>query len=153
MLVWSDDLLDQAQQTRDAVADVLQSLGVAGDLVVTGAASISGVLTKGDIDLHLRVGPGSFSDVVAMLTSAYPRGSLHSWAPTLAVFDVPGPRPTGLAVTPADSEHDRRFREAWRRLRADPGLRNKYNEMKFLAADTASYEEQKSDFFSQLTQT
>ena len=149
-LVWSDDLVDEATQTRDAVAAALQSLGVPGDLWLTGAASVAGALTKGDIDLHLRVAPGAFDDVVALLKEVYLVGSVHSWATTLAVFDVPGPRPTGLAVTPVGSEHDERFRRTWRALRTDPELLARYNALKSSTVGTSDYEQQKSDFFSSI---
>ena len=142
----------EAGQTRDAVAAALRSLGVSGDLSLTGATSVAEALTKGDIDLHLRVAQGAFSDVVALLIDAYPVGSCHSWAPTLAVFDVPGPRATGLAVTPMHSEHDERFRRTWRALRTNPELLAQYNALKSATMGTSDYEQQKSDFFSSISQ-
>jgi uncharacterized protein len=150
-LVWSDDLLAEAAWVRDEVEQALRLLGVPGELVLTGALSVAGALTKGDVDLHLRVEPRSFESVVACLRVAYPVGSPHSWAATLAVFDVPGPRPTGLAVTPVDSEHDLRFRLAWEALRRDPGLLAEYNALKAASTGTEEYEAHKSRFFSSVT--
>jgi uncharacterized protein len=126
-------------------------LGVPGELVLTGALSVAGALTKGDVDLHLRVAPSEFDDVVERLRAAYPVGSPQSWAATLAVFELPGPRPTGLAVTPRQSEHDLRFRLAWEALRHDPGLLAEYNALKAASAGTEEYEARKSDFFSSVT--
>ena len=146
-LVWSDDLLDEARRTRDAVDAALRALGVSGELVVTGGASVAGALTKGDIDLHLRVAPEAFSDVVARLREVYPVASPQSWAATLAVFDVPAPRSTGLAVTPLQSEHDERFRLTWQALRGDPDLLARYNALKAANVGTEDYEDQKSRFF------
>jgi uncharacterized protein len=147
-LLWSDGLSGEASRTRDAVACALRSLGVVGELVLTGGASVPGALTKGDIDLHLRVQPGAFSEVIARLRAAYPVGSPQSWAATLAVFDVPAPRPTGLAVTPVGSEHDRRFCLTWQALRRDPALLARYNELKSATVGTDDYEHRKSAFFS-----
>jgi GrpB-like predicted nucleotidyltransferase (UPF0157 family) len=147
-LVWSDGLLVEARQTLADVAATLRSQGVAGVLELTGGTSVPGALTKGDIDLHLRVEPDAFSAVVARLKRAYPVASAQSWAPTLAVFDVPGRRPTGLAVTPVGSEHDQRFLLTWQALREDPALLAEYNALKTATVDTDDYEHRKSAFFT-----
>lgn len=147
-LVWSDELVDEARRTRDDVAAELSELGVPGELTITGATSVRGALTKGDIDLHLRVEPTTFPDAVAALARAYRVGSPHAWADTLAVFDLGRPHPAGLAVTPVDSPHDRRFRTVWDALRRHPGLLDEYNDLKRQAHDTATYEARKSEFFS-----
>ena len=129
-LVWSDDLLAEARRTRDDVAAELAAAGVRGELVLTGGLSVPGALTKGDVDLHLRVEPARFADTVARLQRRYAVGSPHAWAPTLAVFDVPGTLPTGLAVTPVGSEHDDRFTSTWQALRENPDLLARYNALK-----------------------
>lgn len=149
-LVWSDGLLVEARQTLADVAAALASHGVGGVLELTGGTSVPGALTKGDIDLHLRVEPGAFSAVVVHLRDAYPVASAHSWAPTLAVFDIPAHRPTGLAVTPIGSDHDQRFRLTWQALRRDPALLDEYNALKSAAVSTADYEHRKSAFFTAL---
>ena len=149
-LVWSDGLLEQARRTRDDVAGALGSLGVDGELVLTGGTSVAGALTRGDIDLHLRVEPDAFDAVVVRLRAAYPVASAQSWAATLAVFDVPASRPTGLAVTPIGSEHDQRFCLSWQALRRDPVLLAQYNDFKSATVDTDDYEQRKSAFFSTL---
>jgi hypothetical protein len=149
-LVWSDTILDDASRTRDRVEADLQRAQIPGSVVLTGPASMPGVLTKGDIDLHLRVPPDQFEAVVRELRNLYLHASLHSWAATLAVFHVPAEIPTGLAVTPLDSPHDRRFTSTWNLLRDDPGLLAQYNILKSSSFGTARYEEQKSEFFSRI---
>lgn len=151
-LVWSDGLLDEARQTRDEVAASLTELGVPGELVLTGATSVPGALTKGDIDLHLRVTAAEFGDAVARLTRVYAVGSPHSWADTLAVFDVPRARATGLAVTPVGSEHDVHFRSAWLALGRHPALLDEYNAIKREATGTNAYEQRKSKFFTSISE-
>jgi hypothetical protein len=44
------------------------------------------------------------------------------WQTTLATLAVEAALPTGMAVTPAGSEHDLRFTRCWERLAADPPL-------------------------------
>jgi hypothetical protein len=150
-LIWSDTILAEASAARDRVAADLTGVGVAGEVVVTGPAGRPGVLTRGDIDLHLRVAPADFDAVVARLRDLYPPASLHAWAPTLAVFEVPAARLTGLAVTPIGSPHERRFTGSWQRLAADPELLAAYNALKTEHVGTESYEERKSAFFDDLT--
>ena len=151
-LVWSDGLLDEAQRVRDDAAAMLAALGVGGAVEVTGALSVPGALTKGDVDLHLRVRPDEFDAVVTRLRDVLPVASPGAWAETLAVFEVPGARPTGLAVTPLGSEHDLRFRRAWEELRRNPSLLIAYNALKGDDVGTAAYEDRKSRFFSWITQ-
>jgi uncharacterized protein len=110
-----------------------------------------GVLTKGDVDLHLRVGPEAFAEALARLADVYTPTSLSAWGETLAVFEVPGARPTGLAVTPVGSEHDRRFRRSWERLAAEPDLLGEYNMMKQESFGDPSHEQRKAAFFTRIS--
>jgi uncharacterized protein len=150
-LVWSDAIAAEARAVRAEVERQLAGLGIPGRLELTGAASLPGVLTKGDIDLHLRVtGRSGFADAVERIGDVYRPASPAAWAETLAVFEIPGGRSTGLAVTPVDSEHDRRFRRCWIRLREEPALLREYNAMKLGAFGDPSYERRKSDFFTRI---
>jgi GrpB-like predicted nucleotidyltransferase (UPF0157 family) len=150
-LVWSDTLLDEADRLWRRVAGELTAARVPGDVVLVGPASLPGVLTRGDIDLHLRVPAGDFAAAVERLHTCYRPTSRDSWAPTLAVFDIPATRPAGLAVTPVGSEHDRRFTTSWRRLRSEPDLLREYNALKSAHVATPDYEERKSAFFSRIS--
>ncbi len=147
-LVASDGLVGEACRIRDDVESSLTAWEVPGEVELTGGLSVPGTLTRGDVDLHLRVDPEAFDAVVARLREVLPVASPQSWAATLAVFEVPGPLPTGLAVTPLHSEHDRRFRLAWEALRRDPELLARYNALKSETVGTGDYEERKSRFFT-----
>ena len=151
-LIWSESIIEEARSARAQVALDLRRAGVAGEVLVTGPASTPGVLTKGDLDLHLRVAAGQFAGVIDRLGEIYRPTSLHAWGPTLAVFDIPATRPTGLAATPIGSEHDLRFSSAWELLRADPDLLAQYNTMKLDHFGTDSYEERKAAFFSEIAE-
>src|SRR5687768_5141005 len=122
-----------------------------GQLELTGGSSVPGALTVGDIDLHLRVDPAKFAESVACLREVYDPVHLEIWTESLATFAVSG-EPVGIAVTPIGSEHDRRFSEAWQRLRTDPTLLGAYNRMKRDHADgtDAEYLAAKVDFFNSL---
>ena len=113
-----------------------------------------GALTKGDVDLHLRVPPDAFAAAVAALSERPGLAELHRvvhpeiWQPTLATFDVVAPLPTGLAVTPVGSEHDLRFTRTWALLRERPDLVAAYNAAKLAGTiGDDGYEQRKSAFF------
>lgn len=149
-LIWSDAIVAEAQAAHSYLARRLVAMGVPGDLVLTGGSSVPGLLTKGDIDLHLRVAEDDFAEVVRRLAAEFAKASPDAWADTLAVFDIPGARSTGLAVTPIGSEHDHRFTASWDRLRADAELRAEYNALKKMQPGETSYEARKSDFFTKI---
>jgi hypothetical protein len=128
----------------------LRALGVEGELVLTGGSSVPGALTRGDVDLHLRVRPAGFAAAVAALRRTYEVVHPEIWQPTLATFAVPAALPAGLAVTPAGSEHDLRFTRSWQLLAADPALLAEHNAVKLAAAEDEGYEAAKSAFFDKL---
>ena len=146
----SSELLGQAQFVLERERLRLSAL-TTGELVLTGGSSVRGALTGGDIDLHLRVDPAEFAESVNRLREVYEPVHLGIWTSSLATFAVPG-EDVGIAVTPVGSEHDRRFADAWRRLRADPSLLEAYNRMKRdHAADVdADFVGAKADFFNSL---
>lgn len=134
----------------------LAELGVPGELVLVGGCSVPGALTRGDVDLHLRVPPHAVRGVVVRLREVYPVVHPEIWCATLATFDVPPDAPsdphTGLAVTPHGSPHDLRFTRSWALLAADPALLAEYNAAK-LAGDGPggpSYDDRKSAVFDRL---
>jgi GrpB-like predicted nucleotidyltransferase (UPF0157 family) len=137
---------------EDVRRDLVERLPGA-DLRLTGGSSIPGVLSGGDIDLHLRVPATSMAEAVALLAASW--RSVHSdmWTDAFATFErTDRGRAVGIAVTTIDGEHDRRFRHAWRRLRRDPTLLERYESMKRACAggDEDTYRRVKGAFFADL---
>ncbi len=145
-LLRSDDLMPVAARIAAEVRERLASLLPAYELVHTGGTSVPGALTKGDVDLHLRVAPTDFAATVGVLRGLYRSVHPEIWQDTLATFAVEASLPTGIAVTPIGSEHDVRFRRSWELLRADPRLLARYNAMK----QGGDYEDRKSAFFDSI---
>ena len=146
------DFLDMARlilrHERDRLAVLLSS---PHELVLVGGSSLPLALTKGDVDLHLRVPVYAFPSVVTALSEIYEVVHPEIWQRTLATFAVEAALPTGMAVTPAGSEHDLRFTRSWERLAADPALVVAYNDLKVRHRDDpGEYERQKSAFFDSL---
>jgi hypothetical protein len=149
-LRWSDELLEQARQIHERVRRRLLDLEVPGTLLLTGGTSVAGALTKGDVDLHLRVPPPEFERAVERLVTVLEPAERQIWQPTLAVFAVAEELPTGLAATPLGPEHDRRFTLAWQRIAEDAAALAEYNRIKREHHGTPRYEPEKSDFFGRL---
>jgi GrpB-like predicted nucleotidyltransferase (UPF0157 family) len=150
----SDDLLPAARRILAEQRRVLREAGVPGELVLVGGSSVPGALTRGDVDLHLRVQPADFSAAVEALRRTHSVVHPEIWGPTLATFEATDTAlPTGIAVTPVGSEHDLRFTRTWKLLRAQPALVAEYNAVK-LAEDGPGgegYEERKSAFFDRVS--
>ena len=146
----SDSLLRRARAILGRERRRLRGM-TRGELVLTGGSSIPGAVTRGDIDLHLRVDPAEFESVIRQLSTVYDVVHPDIWSRTLATFAVAG-EDTGIAVTPIDSEHDRRCTKAWRRLRAEPGVLDAYNRMKLehATSDERTYLAAKGRFFERL---
>jgi hypothetical protein len=152
-LLASDDLLPEALRVLAEQRDLLRRAGVPGELVLVGGSSVPGALTRGDVDLHLRVPAADFPAAVEALRGSHAVVHPEIWGPTLATFEAIGTtRSTGIAVTPVGSEHDLRFTRTWQLLRDDPALVAEYNAAK-LAEDGPrgeGYEERKSAFFDRV---
>ncbi len=149
----SDDLLPEAERILADQRDALRAAGVTGDLELVGGSSVPGALTRGDVDLHLRVAPADFAVAVAALRRTHTVVHPEIWGPTLAAFEAVGTAlPTGIAVTPAGSEHDLRFTRTWQLLRSDPALVQEYNAAKLADDGPAGegYEDRKSAFFDRV---
>jgi hypothetical protein len=147
----AEEFRDQALVIAAAERERLRALGVVDELLLTGGSSVAGALTRGDVDLHLRVRPVAFASVVALLRRTYAVVHPEIWGPTLATFAVPAALQTGMAVTPVGSEHDLRFTGTWQLLAADPALLSEYNAVKLAAgAGGTAYEDRKSAFFDEL---
>jgi hypothetical protein len=131
-----------AEHRRD-----LERNGVPGELTLTGGSSVEGLLTKGDIDLHLRVTGDDFAVSVDRLPRLYEPARREIWTPFFAVFERPSVPPVGVAVTVVDSEHDRRFVLSWQQLRINDAARERYNQLK---RDGGDIETAKSRFFDSL---
>ncbi|MFG1995033.1 CPBP family intramembrane glutamic endopeptidase [Actinoplanes sp. NPDC048988] len=149
----SDEFIETAHTILNTERARLATLlaGVPHELMLVGGSSVRGALTKGDVDLHLRTPPEAFGHAVELLGGVYRVVHPQIWQPTLATFAVNAPLPTGVAVTPAGSEHDVRFTRAWQRLSSDPALLRAYNDLKLASrSDIAAYERHKSAFFDSL---
>ena len=137
------------QQVRAELSD----LGASSELVLTGASSIPGTLTRGDTDLHLRIPPTAMVATIARLSRAWTPAHRSMWTDGFATFErTMAERSVGLALTAIGDAHDERFRAAWSYLRRDRVARADYEAMKAAhdGGDEGAYLEAKGRFFQAL---
>ncbi|TDN90809.1 GrpB family protein [Microbacterium sp. BK668] len=127
--------------------DLLARQDVPGTLTLIGGSSLPGLVTKGDIDLHLRVRPADFEAATRRLPPRYRPVHLEIWTEAFATFERDGAPPIGVALTVLGSEHDRRFVRSWQRMAVDAAARAAYNAVKRAGGDV---EDAKSRFFDAL---
>ena len=109
-------------------------------------------LTKGDVDVNVRVDESSFPRVVDVLSARLAIAQPENWTSTFASFSADGyPIPLGVQVTVIGSPDD--FLLALRdRFRRDPELLRRYDEVKLAAAGagSAAYWQAKDEFLREL---
>jgi GrpB-like predicted nucleotidyltransferase (UPF0157 family) len=93
---------------------------------------VPGALTKGDLDLLVRVEGRHFPEAVALLTSAFAINQPEVWSETFASFseEPAGEIAVGVQLVVAESEDDRLFVEWRERLTSEPELLERYNQLK-----------------------
>jgi GrpB-like predicted nucleotidyltransferase (UPF0157 family) len=97
-----------------------------------GSTAVPGSLTKGDLDICVIVEGEEFERASRVLAERLEIHQPENWSPTLASFTAPPEDgiDVGVQLVPAGSSDERYF-VGWRdRLRADPELRARYDELK-----------------------
>ncbi len=97
-----------------------------------GATATPGSLTKGDLDLLVRVPPERFADAREALEGRYEVDQPANWTETFASFrlDEDGELPLGIQLVCEGSTLDAAFTSLRRLLRARPDLVERANELK-----------------------
>jgi GrpB-like predicted nucleotidyltransferase (UPF0157 family) len=97
----------------------------------TGGTSVPGLLTTGDVDLHVRTDERSFETAREVLCEHYEPLHPDVWHAEGAFFFAPDSEPpVEVALTVIGSLDDLHHGEAWRRIAADPNLIAGYNVLK-----------------------
>jgi GrpB-like predicted nucleotidyltransferase (UPF0157 family) len=126
------------------------------DLQHVGSTAVPGSLTKGDLDVQVRVAAEAFARAEAVLAARYPRNALSSRVPgTFAAFLSLGqPVDVGIQLTSIHRALDTfwRFREV---LLARPDLRARFDALKLAheGRPMAVYRAAKDAFLDELRAT
>ena len=113
-----------------------------------GATAIPGSLTKGDLDLLVRVPRGAFSVAVDALRGRYAIDQPADWTEAFASFgEEDGELPVGIQLVVAGSNVDITFRLLRRLFRTRPDLVEQSNELKrrFEDGDPGAYARAKQE--------
>jgi RimJ/RimL family protein N-acetyltransferase/GrpB-like predicted nucleotidyltransferase (UPF0157 family) len=97
-----------------------------------GATAVPGALTKGDLDLLVRMSQEAFPQAKEALGRRYAVHQLENWSPTFASFkeEYSEPPQVGVQLVTAGSDDDRMLRGTRDALGARPELLESYNELK-----------------------
>lgn len=112
-----------------------------GEVEHVGATSVPDALTKGDLDVLVRVRSSEFSHAIAALRDVYEIHQPENWTATLASFTDPASNApaVGVQLVVAGSASDALFGPFRDALIADPALLAEYNALK-QRLDGHSYE-------------
>lgn len=140
------DILFEEQKEK-----LLQLLPFA-DIQHIGATAVPGLLTKGDLDINVRVKQNEFEVAVNELKRLYEINQPNNWTDSFASFkDDSTDLPLGVQLTVIDSNGDHfiKHREV---LKNNPNLVEELNKIKqkFDGGEMESYREAKARFLKSL---
>ena len=119
-----------------------------------GATALPSGHTKGDVDVNVRVDEAYFAALVDIFSARFAVTQPENWTSTFASFSAGGyALPLGIQLTVIGSSDD--FLLALRdRMRADPELLRRYDELKVASAASGAqaYWEAKDRFLQALRQ-
>jgi GrpB-like predicted nucleotidyltransferase (UPF0157 family) len=116
----------------------------------TGGTSVRGVLTTGDVDLHVRAERGSFAAARKVLCNLYEPLYPKAWQSDSAYFTAADATPpVEVALTVIGTLDDLHHGAAWQRIAANPMLMAQYNALKRAheGGSSRDYDAAKRDFF------
>jgi GrpB-like predicted nucleotidyltransferase (UPF0157 family) len=140
---------EQAERVLSEEVPLLQLLLPWADIQHIGSTAIPGTITKGDMDLVVRVPKEKFAKSRDRLNSIYDIHQPENWSSTFVSFkDDRKALPLGIQLTILHGEDDVfiRFRD---QLRTDPQLLAEYNALKENCQNQSAefYLEKKGAFF------
>ncbi|MCB1479456.1 MAG: GrpB family protein [Rhodobiaceae bacterium] len=151
----SFELVDShiAREKADALferveADLRTLLHEEVDIRHIGATAIAGCLTKGDLDIVVRVSPERFAESEAALAKRFSRNSGSVRTESFSAFEGNDCHPhLGVQLVAIGGPHDF-FHVFAERLRSSPDLLQRYNALKraYNGADMGSYRAAKDAF-------
>jgi GrpB-like predicted nucleotidyltransferase (UPF0157 family) len=108
ILTVSDDLRPTTSEVLTEVCERIAAMLPAVEVHHIGATAIPGALTKGDLDVVLRVEAQDFNSTIAKLRAAFALKQPENWDPYFASFgsDTDYAMPVGVQLVIKNSEAD-----------------------------------------------
>jgi GrpB-like predicted nucleotidyltransferase (UPF0157 family) len=128
----ADEVHDVAEAAVEAHRTAVLELIPGAEVEHVGATAVPGALTKGDVDVLVRIGEREFPAAVDALSRRYAIHQPHNWTPELASFTDPDATepPVGIQLVVRGSEADRFFGPFRDALIGSDALLAEYNELK-----------------------
>jgi GrpB protein len=151
--VWSGSVAEEAAAVFAAHALRIRERLPQVEIGHHGGTSVPGVLTSGDVDLHVRADERWFGPARELLSELYEPLFRDEWDSEVAYFVAPGARPpVEIVLTLIGSVDDLYHGEAWQRIIVDHELAERYNALKrdHEGGSLADYKAAKRDFFDKI---
>ena len=148
----SQPLFETAKQAFSIHKHNIKNLLPQADVQHVGSTAIPNCLTKGELDIQVRVKAKYFPEAVKLLSTIYEEniGSITTESFRAFKDDSANP-PLGIQLTVIDSEHDFfwKFRDV---LLLNESYRQKYDELKkkYNGKEMDRYREAKNEFFQKI---
>lgn len=150
-LMFAESLAPSLQEPLVRIAAELRALCPRAEFHHVGATAIPGSLTKGDVDVILRVEASEFSSAVEKLRRRFAINQPENWTECFASFadDASYPFPLGVQLVVKDSRSDF-FLFLVDYFRANPEQLEEYNRLKqeFARRGTEAYRNAKERFLT-----
>lgn len=143
----------KAAETFEREKDKLSKIIPQANIEHIGSTAIPNSMTKGDLDIQIRVGKRDFLEAVEQLKKLYEINQPENWTEDYASFkDDEGNMPVGVQLTVKDSKDDKLFQEQQRLLSNNPEVLREYNAIKlgFEGKDIDEYRAARMRFFEGL---
>mgnify|MGYP001615344853 FL=1 len=148
-----EDIYGQAKRIyQEHEEKILKALPFV-DIQHIGSTAIPNSVTKGDLDINVRISREHLDYAIEELKKFYEINQPENWTSTFASFknDNNFDLPVGVQLTVIDSEYDD-FTKLRDILLKDKKLLEEYNQMKlkYEGKDMDDYRKEKSEFFEKL---
>ena len=148
---------DVAREAADALfavvaAELVSALPASAEVLHVGATAVRGCLTKGDLDIVVRVDRADFAVSEALLAKRFSRNDGSIRTDEFAAFEDAGRSPSlGVQLTVKGGALDD-FHPFVEALRRDPVLLRRYNDLKlrFSGKPMADYRAAKDAFVAEV---
>lgn len=148
-----EETYQRARRVYDQQEERLLRLFPFADIQHIGGTSIPGSLTKGEIDINLRVKPEYFEQVKSKLKELYKVNQTENWTGNFASFkdDKNYDLPVGVQLTIINSSHDFFIKQRDHLIKSKK-LLDQLNKLKqkFEGKSMEEYQKEKSKFFEKL---
>ncbi|MBM0064160.1 GrpB family protein [Alkalicoccobacillus gibsonii] len=116
-----------------------------------GSTAVPNALTKGDIDLQIRVKQKNFLEAKRLLLSRYELNTGSSQTSFFSAFEIEDELPIGVQLTVINSEIDH-FWKVTEFFKANPTIQEEYNQLKkaYNGQPMDKYRTKKSEFIEKI---